>query len=741
MVEKDLEKYRIRIGNTYCLYVTPEEQDIEIPLALDEETKFEFRDWGDGHCVDWLRGEKDHKPFTYKIHVDENKGDYRAADSGFGGGRLFSIDNRIQINQLKAGIHTTEEQIEALRDFYNATDGENWRYKNNWFSDLPIYKWEGINEDGQSVYDKYMVNSFVTYNWNEEGTGFFPNIRGMLPPSFTVLMDDARKIDLSFNGFTGKFPKEIIQHPRWNEFGWNFISVSTYHGGKIDFSDGINLRTGNFEHWDAVGQKWVNTYDVLAEHDYTLVVSAPCAPWLNPDMKIPLKSEYVNLWLDFAPKGLGIVTTQAYHKDAMGTNIYEEMVEPELLRQVEMLNYPKDIRWFDSFAQSEYPMGSLQLFDKEGNLIWGTSRDYLMPPQYFADEAAQVLKGIYGDPVEHELFEIKNYASSDYSEDGKVIELQKATVGNGIDIVLMGDGFLDLDMDDGGLYQLTMEYAMEYLFLVEPLRSLRDRFNVYAVKVVSPNDFSFNDAVHRLNGDKDLIRQYAEKIENLDYDKAHTCVINNCESLFITGYTWMFPESGSLSVIENGAVSEILIHEVVGHGIGKLLDEYIEYGFENNVFDEEGKETLRQWLKINYHDLGYGMNLSSSPVPEETPWAHMLADKDYSKEVSVVQGAWISPYDLWRPTENSCMRYDYMYFNAPSREAKWVMSRSEGPEWKYDFQEFKKFDKGAAECSSKPKSQASISEKGEKPRRFYKNKSEFPSPTTPLIKGGQIQKF
>ena len=41
------------------------------------------------------------------------------------------------------------------------------------------------------------------------------------------------------------------------------------------------------------------------------------------------------------------------------------------------------------------------------------------------------------------------YESTDYSEDGKVIELQKATEGNGVNIVISGDGFADVDFTSG----------------------------------------------------------------------------------------------------------------------------------------------------------------------------------------------------------------------------------------------------------------------------------------------------
>ena len=49
------------------------------------------------------------------------------------------------------------------------------------------------------------------------------------------------------------------------------------------------------------------------------------------------------------------------------------------------------------------------------------------------------------------LFEADYYESKDYSKDGEVMTLQKATNGKGIDLVFMGDGYTDKDMAPGGL--------------------------------------------------------------------------------------------------------------------------------------------------------------------------------------------------------------------------------------------------------------------------------------------------
>jgi hypothetical protein len=50
--------------------------------------------------------------------------------------------------------------------------------------------------------------------------------------------------------------------------------------------------------------------------------------------------------------------------------------------------------------------------------------------------------------------------------------------------------------------------------------------------------------------------------------------------------------------------------------------------------------------------------------------------------------------DAYRSSDNSMMRYNISWFNAPSREAiyKAVMTLSAGESWTYDYEEFVAFD-------------------------------------------------
>ena len=71
-----------------------------------------------------------------------------------------------------------------------------------------------------------------------------------------------------------------------------------------------------------------------------------------------------------------------------------------------------------------------------------------------------------------------------YDWDGEVVTLQTGSK-NSLDLVIMGDGFIKEDFDNG-TYDSIMRQAYSEFFSVEPLTTLKESFNVYYVKVPSP---------------------------------------------------------------------------------------------------------------------------------------------------------------------------------------------------------------------------------------------------------------
>ena len=187
--------------------------------------------------------------------------------------------------------------------------------------------------------------------------------------------------------------------------------------------------------------------------------------------------------------------------------------------------------------------------------------------------------------------------SVDFSEDGKIDTLQQHVKGEGIPIVLMGDGFVDQEIADG-TYRRVMEKTMENLFTEEPVKSLREYFDVFMINAVSENNdfgtgyktaFSCKLAGENstaISGDDASVQVYVGKV--LKEEKQKDClavVILNTSAYAGTTYFGYQDGNGDfvefaiaycpiIENLESDYFRQVLVHEAIGHGLGKLEDEY-----------------------------------------------------------------------------------------------------------------------------------------------------------------------
>ena len=332
---------------------------------------------------------------------------------------------------------------------------------------------------------------------------------------------------------------------------------------------------------------------------------------------------------------------------------------------------------------------TLLLVDQNGHVVFSTIMDEngMTPQDDRKWKVFDILEKEFG-PVEYDL-----YTSTDYSHDGEITTLQTASYGQGIDLVFVGEGFTDKNIAEGNFDQ-RMNEAMNQFFYQEPFASLRYRFNVYAVKTVSPNAEFYGNATHAIDEDISKALEYASKVTTLIPDRPmHVNVIYNNNSGGRSYCTMM--EDNSYVCFSMDGVSPVLNHEAGGHGIGKLLDEYVEPGNESLSLPEWNKTYLDNVWK----DLGWGANVDWHSDPTEVKWTKFIRDERYADEqIGVYEGSYLYGYGAYRPTNNSLMRESYtnsiLGFNAPSREAiyKRVMKESEGEGWTYDYETFVTFD-------------------------------------------------
>lgn len=313
---------------------------------------------------------------------------------------------------------------------------------------------------------------------------------------------------------------------------------------------------------------------------------------------------------------------------------------------------------------------------------------------------------------------IQTYTSSDYSQDGQVTKIHSATVGKGIDVVFVGDAFADKDQD---LFNKYVKLGKEAFFTEEPFRSTKDRFNIYRIGSVSKNGIiaqeggdtkfsaQFGDGTY-ISGDHDAVFRFVQdKMPSVNLKKTIVFVIVNKAKY--AGTCWMFSDSKAVCYVplcrDETDYAQTLRHEGCGHGFGKLADEYF-YDSMGRIPDDKVTE-LKQWKVLSY---GFYENVDLTSDPNTIAWARFISDSRYSGKVDVYEGGYTYPYGVYRPTDNSIMRYNTGGFNAPSREAiyKKIMKFSEGDAWTYDYETFVAFDaparsaeavtRAAAQCAA-----------------------------------------
>lgn len=276
--------------------------------------------------------------------------------------------------------------------------------------------------------------------------------------------------------------------------------------------------------------------------------------------------------------------------------------------------------------------------------------------------------------------------SVDFSEDGKIDTLQQHAKGEGIPIVLMGDGFVDQELADG-TYRRVMEKAMENLFTEEPVKSLREYFDVFMINAVSENnDFGMgyktafscklaggNSTV--IKGDDVSVQVYVGKVLKEEKKRNSLAVVVLNTSVY-AGTTYFGYQDGNgkfiefaiaycpvIETLESEHFRQVLVHEAVGHGFGKLEDEY--------VYPDKGNVTTLEMQQIRTMQAnGWAQNVDFTASKDTVLWASFLTDSRYQNEhLGVYEGACTYPKGAYRPSEDSMMNSNTCAFNAPSRKS------------------------------------------------------------------------
>lgn len=292
--------------------------------------------------------------------------------------------------------------------------------------------------------------------------------------------------------------------------------------------------------------------------------------------------------------------------------------------------------------------------------------------------------------------------SYDYDED-EVITLQKATRGNGVNLVFLGDGYNNKDIANG-TYLKDMKQQMEYFFGVEPYTTYRDYFNVYTAIALSQesgvgtvNTLCYSKFETTFTGGASLmcntndVFKYALRMPTVNSGNLNqTLIVLTPNTKDYGGVTSMWADGSAIAITPKSSdiypydSRGIVQHEAGGHGFGKLGDECV---YLNSFIQNSASEAEFNAAKAN----GWYENLSLTNKMHEVPWAHLIFNNKYNEVVDIYEGGFMYARGVFRSELNSCMNNSVPYFNAISREAIVKRIKQYAGET-YSFDEFVKND-------------------------------------------------
>ena len=331
--------------------------------------------------------------------------------------------------------------------------------------------------------------------------------------------------------------------------------------------------------------------------------------------------------------------------------------------------------------------------------------------------------------------------------DGDLITLQEKGVGNGVNIVLMGDCFDAKDLAEGK-YVKAIQDAYKYFFDIEPYLTYKDYFNVYAVVGMSADSGmgTVNTIREARFGSQYTLNAEVEPdfetvfagacVAPINDDVSTTLIILVENSNEYSGLCYMYGDGSAVAVVPMSNdpapydFRGIIHHEAGGHGFGKLADEYIHHNTFISACPECGDVRLAIREKKSY---GFYENISLTGSMQEVPWSHMIYDPQYSNIVDVYEGAYMHTRGVFRSEATSCMNNNIPYYNAISREAmvKRIMKYA-GEE--YSFEAFKAKDYESLPSSASPETRAEwdgvsstsgSSQFNQRPPKFMGEKPKF----------------
>jgi len=625
----------------------------------------------------------------------------------------------------------------ALEAFFTAAGGENWINKTNWLSEKPLNEWSYISTDNETG----RVNSLAIRN-SENLRGYMSDevyklselkelyLFNMEPHTFkvepTAGIINLQKLEMLYLNVTNDIPNEIFDLKSLIDL--RLLSLDAFNVKLIGSERISNLTKLKVFHFSGdLGKEFPKSILLLRN----LETFAAGTTINSSEIEIPdqffdlinLKRIDTNYKFRFSSKIgnlqqleslnvqniTGELTKEFFSLSKLnwawiGSTFYQSNLTGSILPDIKNMTNLNSISIINCNLTGNLPKElanlNLDLFRCDGNRMsgkipfevtnhsnwekWSPNR-WILPQQ------------------EGYKLEIDKYVSTDFSEDGKIVKLHSATKGKGIDIVVLGDGFVDKEIGPGKIYDLTMEKFKNSFLELEPFKTYKDYFNVYMIRVVS-KEHGVSDEGNKVltkfgtktsqnyqpNYDRGKAQRY---VDSLGLDNSHISLIANSYSIAANASFFPDPNSDKVKTATLMGLSDgtyTIGHESGGHGFGLLADEYMFTGekyIQMPSFEAESHKQMQEKYSI-YPNVDFTSDLT------KIRWAHMVNHPKYKGIVGAYEGGLYYYKGVWRAEHLSIMGYqiDLNYFNAPSREAIVKQIKKQAGE-AYSFDDFVANDK------------------------------------------------
>ena len=644
-----------------------------------------------------------------------------------------------ELTLIQSGWEDPDPERTALVSIYESSGGDSWTRNDNWCSDKPLSDWYGVETDAwghvtalrlshnnlsgtiSEKISKLTGLQHLDLSWNDLGgeisidikgymysnldnllelesinfshnrlEGYLPDnwykleklqylnlsfnrIKSWLSTIWDPMFKNGRTVDLILNGnyLYGDIPKSIQDHPDWNRLALQMIRQNP-GGARLNYDKDIYLP--DFTFTDLSDGSEHSIREVYSANKLTMLLHWDPLQESSGDFISTIVRRFHTLFRDQGFTVVGITPEGEEYREAAKRYIREQGI-----------SWTAVTDYRDSEGRRiilpDYPYPSYQLVDGSGKLRVDIFSSESFPTTFNLEKSSpmDMLSLAHTDYLNlffWNIFGESTYESTDYHMDKQYETLQRASKGRGIDIVLLGDAFTDIDIATGH-YRDIMEYAMESFFSIEPTKTYRDYFNVHMVYAVSrracvgddPTQTALGTVWDKVNGVTNRLIQLPDYV----YVPVSRGVIPY-PSIIVNGKKTGFALMKGTGIIEpNYAFScylyggldylkYLILHESVGHGFGLLADEYVDY------IDQELPESNKNRLKLD-QAKGLCLNLSLTNDFQSVYWSHLIGHPRYPY-VGVYEGGCKYNNGVWRSERVSLMStlLTDLYFNAISRE-------------------------------------------------------------------------